>query len=181
MRICLDLDGVLVNWSGGLCKLLEIDPYCKEARQILEKDAFIEGWKFGTTEQIEDKVIKAGYAFWEELELLPWARDVLTIVEQFGPVYFLTSPGPFHAGAHAKIDYILKHFKTRNYILTQHKYLCSKETHFLIDDMEFNIKQWANEGGPSFHWPNQWLLLKDPTLVKQTLEQLTKELKEWSR
>ena len=172
MKIFLDLDGVLVNWSGGLCKLLNIDPYDPKAQEILRKDYMIQGWKFGTTEEVNEAVNNAGYDFWMNLELLPWAQELLNLCKKYGPVYFLTSPGPFHAGAHAKLDYIWEHFGSTNYILTSHKYVCSVDSHILIDDMKKNIDEWNRGSGLSFHWPCQWELRENPELLQQTLQVL---------
>lgn len=172
LKIFLDLDGVLVNWSGGVCKLKNIDPYSPEAKAKLEKDTFLEGSVFGTTEDINDAVMSAGYDFWMNLELLPWAHALVNMCRKYGEVYFLTAPGLFHAGAHAKLDYIWKHFDSRNYILTKHKYLCANEHCILIDDMKKNIRQWTEAGGIPFLWTNQWKMMADPELVKKEFDLL---------
>lgn len=172
MKIFLDLDGVLVNWSGGLCNLLGIDPLCEEAQKIMRADYMIQGWKFGSPKDVDDAVIAAGYDFWINLELTSWAHRLVELCKKYGEVYFLTSPGVFHAGAHAKLDYIRDNFDSKNYILTKHKYLCSKKDCILIDDMKKNIEEWDAEEGLSFHWPCQWKLKEDPKLLEHTFRVL---------
>jgi 5'(3')-deoxyribonucleotidase len=177
MKIFLDLDGVLVDWSGGLCKLMNIDPMCDEAQRILKMDKAISGWKFGSVENVERKVNEAGYDFWYNLELTPWAYNLLHLCEQYSPVYFLTSPGPFHAAGHAKLDYIEKHFRSTNTIITKHKEICAGPRYVLIDDLKRNITEWEHHGGIPFHWPCQWELRKNPDLLESTLSNLEQLLK----
>lgn len=172
MRIFLDLDGVLVNWSGGLCNLLGIDPYCKEAQEILSSDKPIEGWKFGSKDDVENAVLSAGYDFWINLETLPWAERLIQLCAKYGEVYFLTSPHIFHAGAHAKFDYIYDNFNSTNIAITKHKYLCAKPNHILIDDYIKNLDEWEKESGTGFKWPCQWQLRKDPELLEETFSKL---------
>lgn len=178
MKICLDMDGVLVDWSTGLCKLKNISPYTPEAQKILRAPEAIQGYKFGTLEEVDNAVIEAGYDFWMNLELLPWAHRLVDLCKQYKGLYFLTSPGPFHAGAHAKLDYIKKHFNSTDYILTKDKYLCAHPTHVLIDDMQKNIDLWKMAGGIPFHWPCQWKLREDPKLLETTFGDLEMLLSE---
>lgn len=174
--IYLDLDGVVVDWSGGVCKLLNIDKTDPECQKILRSDNWLQGWKFGTNEDIDRLVGAAGYSFWYNLELLPWAHDLYNLLSEYSNVIFLTSPGKFHAGAHAKLDYIWDHFGNRDYILTKHKYVCASVDSILIDDMQKNMDEWRAHGGICWHWPNQYKLLDDPSLVTKEFENLRKLL-----
>jgi 5'(3')-deoxyribonucleotidase len=180
MKIFLDLDGVLVNWSGGLCKLMGIDPMCPEAQKILKMDKAICGWKFGSIEDVNNRVNEAGYDFWYNLELTPWAYNLIHLCEQYAPLYYLTSPGPFNASGHAKLDYIEKHFRSTNSIITKHKEVCAGTKYILIDDLKRNIDQWEHNNGIGFHWPCQWELRQDPKLLDKTLVDLEKLFKETS-
>jgi hypothetical protein len=181
MKICLDLDGVITDWSGGLCKLLDINPWTPETQKILRSNYMIEGGEFGPIERIDSAVQEAGYDFWINLELLPWAHDLVNLCNKYGEVIFLTSPGAFHAGAHAKPDYILKHFNSRAYVLTEYKSLCARSDRILIDDMQKNIDMWKAHDGIPFRWPCQWRLLEDPELVKEAMEKLEECLESTSR
>lgn len=177
MRIFLDLDGVLINWSKGVCDLLKIDPYDPENYKILTSDQWLEGGKFGSSSDVEEAVQLAGYSFWEKLEIHPWAFDLINLCKSKGDLYFLTSASTFSVAAHAKIDFILRHFKSTKYIITSYKYTCASPNHFLIDDMLFNIKKWNEEGGRSFHFPNQWKLLNNQISIKETLHTLSRVLR----
>lgn len=181
VKIFLDLDGVLVNWSGGLCKLLGVDPLAPEIANILTNDVMIQGGPFGTTEDVDRKVIEAGYDFWMNLELLPWAERLISLCEAYGDVYFLTSPGIFHAGAHAKLDFIFEKFNSRQYILTKHKYCCAGSNHILIDDMRKNICEWADAEGIPFQWPCQWTLMKDLAMLETTFKALEYSLQQLNK
>ncbi len=178
LKVFLDLDGVLVDWSSGLCKLLKIDRYAPEAQAILRSSSAIQGWKFGSLQDVDNAVNKAGYNFWMNLELLPWAYKLIALVEEHADLYFLTSPSNFPAAAHAKVDYINQRFGRKKYIITEHKYVCSRENCVLIDDMQKNIDEWSQGDGLVFHWPCQWSLKEDPKLLECTLNLLEFQLKQ---
>lgn len=181
LKIFIDLDGTTVDWHRGLCQLLGIDPYDREAQEILRSGENISGWKFGTEEEIEQKIIAAGYDFWYNLKPLPWAKDLINLCRIYGDVFFLTSPGKYHEGAHAKLDYIWDKFNSRNYILTEHKYTCADHNHVLIDDLRKNINSWIDFGGIPFFWNSQWKLFDDKELLDRDfirLESLLKALRQ---
>ena len=159
-NIYLDLDGVICDWKGKVCELLNIDQNDSEARNILRKDAMLCGYKFQTTAYIDSIVEEKGYEFWRNLELLPWAEDLWKMVNSLDrKVYILSNPGHFHDAAHAKLDYIWDKLGTRNYILTKHKYLLANSESILIDDMKHNIKKFSLNGGKTYYWPNQYELI----------------------
>lgn len=159
-NILFDLDGVLVDWKGGVCKLLDIDEYDPIARKILKSDGPIEGYKFGTTNDVDNIVQEAGYEFWRNLELLPWAMELWDEINSLGKeVFIVSASGKFHAGAHAKLDYILEKLNTRKYVLTKYKYLCANPQSILIDDFYRNVKEFQKAGGIAYEWPNQYKII----------------------
>lgn len=172
------MDGVVTDWSGSVCKLYNVDPYDPQCQEILRSDEWLQGWKFGASENVDERVKEAGYEFWMNLELLPWAYRLYTMLQKYGPVYFLTSPGKFHAGAHAKLDYLEKHFANSDYILTKHKYLCADRNSILIDDMLKNINAWNEHGGVAWHWQNQYKLKDDVANVDKELLALEATLRQ---
>lgn len=176
--VFLDVDGVLTDWSGGVCKLLGIDPYDPEAQKILRADKAMCGYKFGSLEDVDKAVLAAGHKFWMDLELLPWANDLLELCNRYD-LYFLTASGRFHQGAAAKCDYILEHFGSYKYVITKYKYLCAKPNALLIDDLSKNVRAFEEHGGVTFHWPCQWKLREDPALVRSTLMALEAKLKQF--
>ncbi len=178
MKIFLDMDGVLTDWSGKVCEILNIDKTEPEAQRILKSEIFLHGWKFGTNEEVDKAVLDAGYDFWYELELLPWAHRLYQLCQKYGEVFFLTSPGKFHAGAHAKLDYLKHHFGATNYILTKHKYFAAAPDHILIDDMLKNIVEWEKHGGKPWHWPNQYHLIDDPEFLEKEFVALEETLRQ---
>lgn len=171
MKVALDLDGVLVNWEGGLCKLMNLDPFDPEVQKILSSKEYIEGHHFGTRENIDSIVNEAGYEFWMNLELLPWAYRLFDICKGYD-MFFLTSHSTFPVAGHAKIDYINKYFGDQRVVITKHKYLCANENTILIDDMYHNISDWVEHGGIPFLWKCQWELLSSPQKVNDELDRL---------
>jgi hypothetical protein len=171
------MDGVIADWSGGLCKAMKIDPLLPEVQDILQQDKFISGPPFGTLEEVDTFVKGLDYDFWYNLELLPWAKTLFELVRKYtDEVFFLSSPGEYHVAGHAKLDYIKKHFGWDKYILTAHKYLCARSDRILIDDLSTHIDKFSFYGGNAFYWPNQWELLNGTKTIEETLDLLTQTL-----
>lgn len=177
-KIFIDLDGVIVNWSGGLCKLVGADPSDPKIRELLKQEPFIQGGPFGTTQDVYDIVNNAGFWFWYELDLLPWAKNLVSLCKEYGDIYFLTSPSTFIDAPSAKMAYIKSYLNDEKFIITQHKYTCANASSILIDDLQLNIDLWEQNNGITFHWPNQWAILEVDPQGHEILKSLRNFLEE---
>ena len=129
MKIFLDLDGVLHNFSDQLFKSLLLHP--KDIllmKQGVKLDYYFLA-NFLGKELHDNTVINGGEDFWYNIDLLPWANQLYNLcVELVGldNVYFLSSYGKFHAAATPKAVNIKKQFNSEQLILTAYKELLAK-------------------------------------------------------
>lgn len=179
--IYFDMDGVLVDFLGGACKYLGIDTLDPINRKMLKDELpfekhFVEGGR----DTFIDIINEAGYDFWMELELLPWANTLFNLVNKISGkynVYFLTSHSDFPVAVQAKINYIKKYFNSDRIVITKYKSLCARPGTILIDDMDYNLSPFESEGGDSFKWPNQWKLLDGEIDINEYLKLIDEKLR----
>ena len=84
--IYLDVDGVLTNWNRAALKLIGLDDTDPDLLQRLANG------NYGDTNDLEAvipefknqwaKVDRGGYEFWANLELLPWAKDLVSYTKR---------------------------------------------------------------------------------------------------
>ena len=94
--IFLDVDEVLADWSGAALRLLEIEPEplltrwfgeAPELWNMFEAPGFpldrATAWA---------RIDAAGADFWAQLELQPWAHELLAACRALAPTVLLTKP-----------------------------------------------------------------------------------------
>lgn len=143
--ILLDLDEVITDFIGGAARLWGLTPDETESlRDRQEWDVLLK------ISQILDRPltrsefwepINNNEQFWVDLELLPWAEDILRVVSSY-PWYIVTSPSFCGSSWSGKIRWIKQHFggSFNKYILTPHKHLLARPGHILIDDSPGNCQ-----------------------------------------
>lgn len=158
-QLYIDLDGVLADFFGGVCRLLDRDPGPPTsdmglARHFdMDDDAF---WR-----RIDD----AGHTFWAELEPYPWTHELLAIAGKIvgskGFVVIATSPTWHGSSAHGKMEWMDKyvgagsHF--RDFMIGTHKHLLAHSTkQMLIDDRPGQVEKFDEAGGRAILWPMPW-------------------------
>ena len=146
--IGLDIDGVCANWGGLVASFFKLKnvpvkpaglySYFEEPRMREELNAIMEqDW------------------FWGNIDPYPWATDLVNLANEFGDVYFLTKGMPNGFCFGGKMEWINKYFPEmtdKTIIITQDKWVCSKEGRILIDDDIRHKKGWENEGGQFYWW-----------------------------
>jgi hypothetical protein len=138
MKCLLDLDGVLVNFVKGACKLHgKPDPY-----QSGDWTGFdiAEAWEMKPASFWGPM----GYEFWSDLEWTVDGREILETVERFigsDNICICSSPCSTRGCADGKIEWIRRNMPKykRRYMLTPIKYFASCVDTLLIDDMDENI------------------------------------------
>ena len=151
MQMAIDMDGVLVDWLGGVSKLynLNFNPY-----------PFLGEW---------DCINKLGLnteEFWKPLSRdfyanLDWTVDGEEILKYcvdavgWDNICVLTSCIKDGRCAAGKIDWIQRKVPKlrRNYLIGPKKYFASNSNRVLIDDANHNIDSWI---GPSILVPRDW-------------------------
>ena len=159
--VYLDMDGVLVEFIGGLHKRMGLPydtyPYKYGEFEMLEEIAKAKG--VGMPElykQTDDR------QFWRDLVWTSYAQDILKLVSEATVpenTFILTSPmarGDAWAG---KVDWVLSmmpEFKRRLIICAAPKHLLAKPNTLLIDDKDQNVDDFIAHGGAAFLVPRPW-------------------------
>ena len=124
----------------------------------------LDGTLFDTNNQFEEPGNLTNKEFWrlaneggffENLPLLPWAKQLMAFLEDLGvEVRILTATGHKHDRvAQEKINSIKKnfpHFPISNIITLvsgKNKYMYAKEGDILIDDTQEVLENWEKAGG----------------------------------
>lgn len=150
MKIFLDVDGVIADFSSELCKKLDI-----------EYDASAAHEDYWWIEKLapRGRIYKAmrGEEFWRSLKPYPWAKDLVKLVNELtdGNWRFLTkatTDGGCHSG---KYEWIRENFGRDLNRLT----ICQGPKEFyahngviLVDDKKEAILEFEKEGGYGYHW-----------------------------
>ena len=154
MRLFLDLDGFLVNWTKGVCDLFSVD--------YREPDVYDVSKMLGISKnQMWKKIDDEGYLFWSNLEKYPWFEEMIERIKLVDKDFcLLTSPSKCPNCVKGKLEWIHKHFGNnfRNYIFAPAK--LKKElagpNKVLIDDRLSNIKEWGENSGYGILFPQPY-------------------------
>jgi len=133
--IYLDMDEVLTDFVGGLCKLYGFSE--KFFYYTHPKSKWDVTPTIGITPDAMYSRINETVGFWRELEPTPWFRDLVALVESYDiPWYVVSDPGPYASAYNEKIQWLRSMFgeEFRNFILTPHKFLLNRPDVVLIDD-----------------------------------------------
>lgn len=156
MKGLLDLDGVIVDFIGGMCRAHDRpNPYrqpssggCYELHAIWGMSA-TDFWK------------PADASFWHGLEMLPDGQRILSAcVNHFGTenICLLTSPSINEGATDGKIRWIYKHLPAfkRQFLVGAAKEFCAHDNAVLVDDWDGNIEKFRANGGRTIHVPRPW-------------------------
>lgn len=147
MQVFLDLDGVLVDFIGGCCRLFgkELQPY------PLGEWNFFHTWGLSEAE-FYGEIRRAGSQFWADLDWTLDGEAILHCVEQYArqlgaePVMFISSPTRAADSWAGKVDWVKRHIPGggSRLILTHAKASVSGPGKLLIDDKPSNVRAWVN-------------------------------------
>jgi 5'(3')-deoxyribonucleotidase len=184
MNVYLDLDGVLYNWNKAAARLAGVNYNDPHVRQDWKRDYDYLEKKVGK-DVLNPLIISAGGTFWEDIELLPWAKDLYKqICNSVGEknVYFCTAYGTFLDGATAKAKVLKRDFDTTDrVILTHEKHLLANPNSLLIDDKPSNLNKFTAYGGCAWEWPSAFKFLDDELLIHDEMVGLLNYLEELQR
>lgn len=154
-----DMDGVMCNWHDPTCRLFgtsmaeiapQWEPGCFELRRIL-KVSDPELWAV---------VDRAGQQFWANLELLPGAKQMWELADEFKwGKHFLTCPSAHPSSSAGKVEWLAKftgNNNFRDYIFTKNKHFCAGPDRLLIDDSDDNVNAFRANGGHAILYPALW-------------------------
>jgi hypothetical protein len=151
MRVKLDMDGVITNFTKAACKLMG-EPYPSN-EQLADY-----GWLFRKCGDAKCYSRLKGHLFWTSMEKFPWADELIDIVdtESKGNWIFLTKPMIDPYCYSGKAEWIMKHYRSHLNKLTiigaDKSLLVKNNKDVLIDDHPKNVANWTNAGGSTFQW-----------------------------
>lgn len=179
------MDGVIVNFVGGVCRLfgvseldLDFNKYGYNISQaLLEVGAmdlsgadleYLESL-MGTGDKDAIGALCANHmwkrinqseedgGFWDKLESFPWTMKLYNKLNELAPVVLLTSPSWSTRAPSQKVKWIKRHFgRHTKRIITAEKHWCAAPGRVLVDDAKHNIRKWKEWGGTG-------ILFKRPT------------------
>lgn len=151
--IFLDLDGVLIDFIGGVAKWYDLDITDKDVTGWdsivgLSGKTLVEFW-----EGLDDR------EFWYNLEMYDYAPRVLEIVERCEAIPCLLTSPAWHTAGHKQDwiqDNLPDYFSRGRYLIGPAKGYCSYPGAWLIDDSDANCKFFREFGGDSILFPQPW-------------------------
>lgn len=157
MKILLDMDGIIADFTGGICGIHgKSDPYDwpeHKGNYQIEK-------LLGMTP--EEMFAPCDEDFWAGLEPTKDAhRIVETCIQAVGlkNVCILSSPTKHNHGCVAgKLRWLDRHFPefNRQYLFGNRKDFCAHQGNILIDDYEKNVSEFIDAGGRAHLYGRPW-------------------------
>lgn len=162
MRILLDLDEILSDFVGGACRAFNVDT--KEVEHLTTNSVWgslipvigkIKGFNL-TPEFFWAVIHQKGERFWEELEPLPWATQVLDLVKSLtDDWHIISAPSACPTSYGGKVKWLKNYFGKDfdRFALTPHKHIFAGPDVLLIDDRDKNVEDFINAGGVGLVFP----------------------------
>lgn len=161
MKCFLDLDGVLVDFVGGICRA-----HGRENPYLLREN--LGHWHVGEIWGMPDEAFYAPMDadFWAGLRMLPDGAEILQLLEEcFEPhnICLLTSPTRTRGAVEGKVQWVADHLpQYRGQLLVgTAKRFCAHAGAILIDDRPENVMEFHEQGGQSILVPRPWNHLHD--------------------
>lgn len=181
-QICLDVDGVLVDWCGAVCRLFGEDPQDVYDRWDFDGDPDITVPLGITTEELWKMVNASGPEFWSGLQPYPWADALWDLCNKLAPTSLLTATSEDPHSASGKMMWMQNRWgvKFRDFLIGSQKQFCARPGAILVDDQDKNCEKFVMEedgtptGASAVLFPQPWNSLScfqgDPfDFVKQSL------------
>lgn len=179
MQIFLDIDDVLVDFRAGACRVWgwnrgEVD------RRANGSWCMADAMGIGQREFM-DRILLEGPAFWAELPPMPYAADLLQVVNRYATeLHLITAPQPCPGCYAGKAEWVKSYFgpdMLARFHPVVNKALMAKPGRILIDDGPHNVDSWTGEGGygilfPALHNNRANLILKGGSPVAYVQETL---------
>lgn len=156
MTVFLDLDEVLADFTGAA---LAVHGWTRERLECVRDPG---RWGLAepmgmTVDEFWRPIHDLGETFWATIELLPWAQQVLELVEDTD-WYIVTSPSDCITSYVGKLRWVHENLNAvvdHRCLLTPHKhFLASYPGAILIDDRESSIERFRSAGGIGILFPS---------------------------
>ena len=153
--LLLDLDGVIVDFVEGVCRL-----FGQDVASLYERWPPGEGYAFWrlfdkpiTDSDFWGEVHHVGDAFWESLIAYPRADALLGRCHDYADhVYFASAGNP------RRLTWLERWLgkKTSHYAFAEHKHLLAAPGRLLIDDHDEQVDAFLVAGGDVILYPQPW-------------------------
>ena len=183
MKIFCDVDEVLADFVGAVCRLhgVDSDPVHRyRAKTSWDTGVPIGKQKYGreiTQEEFWNPIHhhqKGEKRWWADIPPLPWCGILYRALKKMdAEMILVTSPSrsyASHLGKYLWVQRWLGHDPGRVFI-TPHKHLLSAPGRLLIDDRPKNCQDWASEGGQGYLFPSG-----PPVEVNDKIERIIEEI-----
>lgn len=162
MRIFLDVDDVLADFTGAACRLHGVSRADLESARvpgtwsIVETLAQIRQQPM-TQEDFWHPIHVQGAEFWANLEILPWMDALVkTVRAATDDWHLVTAPSTCSTSYNGKIRWIRRHFGSQfdRFSIHPHKHLYAQPGSVLIDDRESTVERFRQHGGVGIVFPS---------------------------
>lgn len=180
LRIFLDLDGVLAHWEKSAAITCDVDYEDTEIRDALKNGKRMEEF-VGGDEKMWPMIDAEGDEWWEDIEKLPWADDLIDLLKKHTKeLSFLSSPSNSPLCYSGKIKWVIKNYPkmSRDVFLGCKKHRMANSNILLVDDTDKKIKQFRKYGGHAFKWPCPLSIIDGDINVEDVLKDLEDYIKE---
>ncbi len=158
-RICLDVDGVLADWMGGVFPLFGRDP--SEIKDVWSRGQHGTEIPLDITRvEMFERIEKEGHDWWANLEPFPWCDRLWELCNSVAPTILLTSTTRDPCCASGKLEWIQNRpwggRNFRDYLIGPRKPFAAKSESILIDDTDIQIEKFREAGGKAILFPQYW-------------------------
>lgn len=155
--VFLDMDGVLVDFVGGICRALG-KPYPYDHPSSF---GIWETWKLLGATEAEFWTACHSRVFWSLLDWMPDGKEMLaTITERVDPkqVFLLTSPSLSPGSYAGKAEWVQREMPefSGRLLMGSAKHLLAGESRIMIDDANHNVDGFRASGGEAILVPRPW-------------------------
>jgi 5'(3')-deoxyribonucleotidase len=169
LKIMLDMDGVLVDFMGGLHKNLGVDydptgyPYPASKYDIFEDIIARSDGRYKVSDIYDScNAVK----FWADLEWDPMGKEILQAAKDIvgvNNIVVCTAPMTRPDAWAGKIAWLNKHTPElkKVIVMSAPKELLAKKDHMLIDDKDRNCEAFCGAGGLAYLVPQPWNARRD--------------------
>lgn len=177
-KILLDMDGVIVDFFGGVCELFGKNKFSEYGKLNAQN-----GWEFykqwgATDSDFWGMIDMKGEEFWTSLKPERWAKQFYEGLTALAPVYFCSSGAINPVAWSGKIRWIrswLRQPRFNNVVLTAHKELLALPTNCLVDDHIENVRKFREGGGRAILFPRNW----NQPISFHTVDLILEEVEQW--
>lgn len=177
LDILLDVDEVVAAWRKATLKLLKLDE-----GEVIKRWSTLNPRPWDLFEVIPVSsadvwrlINGIGSKFWEEIDPLPWANELVDLCISLAPTTFLTTAigNPSYSGKAAWLD---RHFPSMPRLIIGNgcKSVCAHSRSLLIDDYPKNCAAFSGRSGDAILFPSYGNGFHD--LVEDPMPYIRKQL-----